>query len=534
MRFKYLIILIVICIGFNSASGQDRIPASINVAQLRQHLTFIASDSLQGRSFTTDVPGLEITAKYIRENAKQIGLKPAVKNYFQKFNIISVKSVKNGTTLSVLKRNGKKVYSTKSVVCLNPQNKTEELEGEIIFAGYGLRDETSGDKLFNDMDVNGKIVLYFAGRPEIATNKEYGWNNELERGKTKWFFEQGASGIVVVTNPKDSGNFTFNRIKNWSAGSLYSVSEIGTEVNEPVFVTTPETAAELMGGNKCMNEVVTALTANEMPCVIQSDKYRVKIRAGYKTESFESQNVIGYLEGSDIELKDECVVYMAHYDHLGTDKNNEVYNGADDNGSGTVALLGIANAFSNLKVKPKRSIVFLWTTGEEVGMLGSGYYSQHPVFPIEKTAVCINLDMVGRVYNPEDSVWKNSPKKVKDFDGIYTLMNNFSPKLEHVTDSMCSLMKLVPDKSLPKHFFRTSDHYHFHRLGVPILNLATGYHADYHKISDTVPKINFEKLRRVAGLAYWIGYEMAATENDVNRKTDVRNVTLKKVPMQEK
>jgi Zn-dependent M28 family amino/carboxypeptidase len=229
-------------------------------------------------------------------------------------------------------------------------------------------------------------------------------------------------------------------------------------------------------------------------------------------EPVDAKNVIGIVEGSHPELKQECVVFMAHYDHLGVNEDGDVYNGADDNGSGTVTLMEVAEAFSSLKEKPKRSIVFLWVTAEEIGLFGSRFYTENPVVPLEKTVTCINIDMDGRVYEPRDSVWKRSPKMVKDFDGLFTLSNQIWPELNEISNANCEKLGLIPDNSLPEHFLRSSDHYHFHNNNVPILNFATGYHADYHKVGDEVSKINFEKIKRVSDLCFLVGLEIANME----------------------
>jgi Zn-dependent M28 family amino/carboxypeptidase len=222
-----------------------------------------------------------------------------------------------------------------------------------------------------------------------------------------------------------------------------------------------------------------------------------------------AQNVVGILEGSDAHLKNECIVFMAHYDHLGTDENGTVFNGADDNATGCAILLELAEAFSQLETKPHRSMVFLWTTAEETGMLGSKYHAKNPVFQLDKTKAVINIDMAGRVNEPRDSVWKNSPKLIKDFNGIYTLISDFSPELDEITVSACKKLYLVPDKSLPDYFFRSSDHHHFHSRKIPVLNLSTGYHADYHKVTDEVSRIRFDKVKRVADLCFLVGFELA-------------------------
>jgi len=172
----------------------------------------------------------------------------------------------------------------------------------------------------------------------------------------------------------------------------------------------------------------------------------------------------------------------------------------------------VAKAMASMKEKPKRSIVFLWVTGEELGMLGSSYYGDHPLFPMEKTAVCFNIDMVGRVFEERDTVWNSSPKLVKDFDGIFALINNYWPGLVPLNDKICKELNLVPDLSLPADFVRRSDQYTFHKFGVPIINYACGYHADYHKVGDEIDKINFEKMKRVVDLCFLMGVEVANEE----------------------
>jgi Zn-dependent M28 family amino/carboxypeptidase len=276
-----------------------------------------------------------------------------------------------------------------------------------------------------------------------------------------------------------------------------------------VALILPEVADEILGGKNAYKKYLNSISKNLKPNSFEVRNTYAATKIKRKTGEILGKNVIGIIEGSDPVLKNECVVYIAHYDHLGLNKHGEVYNGADDNGSGTVVLLELAEAFAKLNPIPLRSIVFLWVTGEEVGLLGSKYYTQNPVFPLEKTVACINLDMVGRVYEPRDSIWKKSPKMVKDFDGVYTLVSNFSPQLKMLTDGACNKLGLIPDYSLPDNFFHSSDHHFFHINGVPILNLATGYHADYHKTSDEISKINFEKMKRIADLAFIVGQKMA-------------------------
>lgn len=346
---KYIFTLFLIHAFSSFSSVQEKALQTITENDLKRHITFLSSDSLQGRALNTENRGLETAAGYLRNNAKKTGLKPFNKSYFQSFEILATKPDCKNTS----RKNTRVTYSVHS-------------------------------------------------------------ENQAPEEKT-----------------------------------------------------------------------------------------------AQNTQLIAAQNVVGILEGSNAHLKDECIVFMAHYDHLGTDEKGNIFNGADDNATGSAILLELAEAFARLERKPRRSVVFLWTTAEEIGMLGSEYYAKHPVFPLGKTKACINIDMAGRVYEPRDSVRKNSPKLVKDFDGVYTLTSDFSPELDEITDSACKQLELVPDKSLPDYFFRSSDHRHFHSREVPILNLSTGYHADYHKVNDEVSRIRFDKVKRVADLCFLVGFEMA-------------------------
>jgi len=352
MIFKiFHLSLFIFAFLFFRANAQQDALHSITEDDLRRHVTFLASDRLQGRCFFTEKPGLQYAAEYLRHEAEKAGIEPLADQFFQTFEVISRESEGAPLPLRIFDKHQKKENQSDSVICLA----------------------------------------------------------------------------------------------------------------------------------QSMNNFKTA----------------------------EAKNVIGIVVGSDPELKKEGIIFMAHYDHLGVSPDGDVYNGADDNASGSATLLELGKAFAGLGSKLRRSIVFLWVTAEEDGMLGSEYYTKHPLFPLENSVACINLDMVGRVYEPRDSVWQNSPKMIKDFNGIYTLVSDFSPELVHLTDSICHNLGLVPDKSLPDYFFRTSDHHHFHSRGIPVLNLSTGYHADYHKISDEVSRIRFDKIKRIAELCFWVGYEMA-------------------------
>jgi len=495
---------------FFTGEGQQNALKSITTQELKEHLSFIASDSLQGRSFDTPVNGLKITAEYLKNEAENMGLKPGDEDYFQEFELASSRVEKEETCLKIYNDKNELIYKTDSLVSLNGTEEKEDISGEIVFAGFGWEDEKTNYNDFDDLNIQNKIVLVASGNLENYSEKnENQWNNNAERQKIEFILKKGAKAVLIATTPNESGNRLYNRINRWSNRARYQIRSEQEPGNHSFTVIPAHVADKILEGKGRLHELLSSISKNKKPnsFTIQGKKMDLKIER--QTRVYNAKNVLAVIEGSDPVLKSECVVYMAHYDHLGKDRDGKIFNGADDNGSGIVALLEMAEAYQQLKIKPRRSIVFAWVSAEEIGLYGSQFYTQHPVFPLEKTVTSINLDMIGRVYEPRDSVWSHSPKRVKDFDGIYTLTSNFYPELESITDSLCAELGLVPDKTLPDYFFRSSDHHHFHSKGVPIVNLATGYHADYHETGDEISKINFEKVKRVTDLAFLIGLKLA-------------------------
>ncbi len=234
----------------------------------------------------------------------------------------------------------------------------------------------------------------------------------------------------------------------------------------------------------------------------------------------DSENIWAFIEGS--EKPEEIVVVSAHYDHVGI-KHGEIYNGADDDGSGTVAIMEIAAAFQKAKDEghgPKRSILILHMTGEEHGLLGSSYYSDHPLFPLATTVADVNIDMIGR----RDDFHKDSNNYVyligSDYlsSDLYTICEDVNKKYHFLT-----LDYKYNDKSDPNHFYYRSDHYNFAKNGIPVVFLFNGTHADYHKPTDEVSKIEFDALTTRAKYGFAIAWEIANRDKKlVVDKTDGR------------
>jgi len=230
--------------------------------------------------------------------------------------------------------------------------------------------------------------------------------------------------------------------------------------------------------------------------------------------AMELNNVAGYIEGSDSILKNEVIVFSCHYDHIGT-SGSRVNPGADDDASGCAALLSIAKAFQSLEKKPLRSILFLWLSGEEIGLFGSEAYIREPLFPLEKTIADLNIDMIGR---DKESIDSTSDTPMTGLNSVFVITDNQSKELSEIANEADSGSVLNFDYSLsgryhPLHLFARSDHYNFVKKDIPILCFTTGIHSDYHTSGDVFNKLDFKKMELIARTAYQIGLTIA------NRKT---------------
>lgn len=224
----------------------------------------------------------------------------------------------------------------------------------------------------------------------------------------------------------------------------------------------------------------------------------------------DSENIWAYIEGS--EKPDEVIVISAHYDHIGIE-NGEIFNGADDDGSGTVAILEIAQAFAKAKKEghgPKRSILFLHVTGEEHGLLGSSYYTQNPLFPLANTITNVNIDMIGR-----HDEFHNDSSNYTYLIGSDYLSTDLYNICEEVNKKYINLFLdyKFNDRNDPNRFYYRSDHYNFAKNGIPSVFLFTGVHEDYHMATDEIHKIEFEPLTKRTKLAFVIAWELANREN---------------------
>lgn len=241
---------------------------------------------------------------------------------------------------------------------------------------------------------------------------------------------------------------------------------------------------------------------------------QLKIEAIMNESVLKVPNVFGLIEGSDPVLKDEVVLYMAHFDHLGTDGQGGVFNGSDDNASGSVALIEIAEAFLKEKKQPKRSIGFLWVSGEEIGLFGSSYFADHPMVQIENIAAAINLDMVARTQTEEDRQSDRNDLTICGGDTVEVIGGLQSKVLMELNAQSLDEVGLIGnytynDLNHPSQFFYRSDHISFARKDIPVIFYSTGTHVDYHELTDTEAKTDYDRFIEMTRLSFLLGLKTA-------------------------
>lgn len=491
--------------------AQKKALESITANDLKAHLEFIASDYMQGREYSTAVPGLDITAQYLKSQCEKIGLKPGVEGYFQEIEMVSVKPDAENTMFVLNDKNGKKSYTDKTIFSLGGSPKSATLEGDIVFAGYGWYDDKTKYNDTKDIDLKDKIVMVMTRNIELAKSGEKG-GNQIEMRKMQKAMMGGAKALIMIPDPMYPENDFLESIKKFATGGMLQLKGAKARSFIPVtiiFGNEKLANAVVKESGKTLAQLQKEINETGKPHSFVAKSVTAKIELPKITEPVTGKNVVAFVEGSDPALKDECVVFGAHYDHLGIDSKGEVYNGADDNGSGTVGLLEIAEAFQSMKKKPRRSVVFTWVTGEEKGLLGSAYYSQNPAFPLENTLTDINLDMIGRSAEKEPDADATADKSLAGPNGIYLVSGKQSSELMKISDKYATELGLITSDKLSKAFLQRSDYFHFYKNGIPILGVSTGLHDDYHKITDELDKIDFNKMERVARYCFLVGNAVA-------------------------
>ncbi|MBM4169069.1 MAG: M28 family peptidase [Ignavibacteria bacterium] len=452
----------------------------ITIDELRHHLRYLASDELEGRRAGSK--GADLAAEYIGKEFKAYGLKPAGDkgSYFQEFEFVS--GVELGKKNVFAAGAGKEKHAFTLGADFRPLgfSSTGSFKGGVIFAGYGI---TATEKQYDDyagIDVKEKAVIFLRYHPE-GDNQHSEFNQfAAYRYKATKARELGAKLIIVVTGPADSDKDELLRLS-------YD-NTIGNAGILAVSMTRASLDKLLQSSGTTVKQLQEEINTVKKPKSFNLSNVTLDVALEVHEVRMKTKNVIGYLEGSDPALKDEIVVVGAHYDHLGMGGEGSgslkpdtiaVHNGADDNGSGTVGMLELAQHFSAKRGELKRSMMFMAFAGEELGLLGSANFVKNPTIDLSKVAVMINMDMIGRMSERKLIVYG-----IGTSPGFKDLVNS------HNSDS-AFVLKLNPDG------FGPSDHASFYGKNIPVFHFFTDLHGDYHRPSDDEPLINYDGLAQV-------------------------------------
>lgn len=521
--------------GRGTAGGPPQaVLEQIKADGVMQHIKTLSSDEFEGRGPGT--PGEDKTVAYITEQFKQIGLAPGNtdQTYVQKVPLVGITT--NQDTEMKIKAAGKDMklkfgddFVARTVRVMDKTG----FDADMVFVGYGVVAPEYDWDDYKGMDVRGKVLVMLVNDPPVPAAKNPSKLDEkMFKGKAmtyygRWTYkfeiaaEKGAAGVLVVheTGPAGypwavpRGSFT---IENFD---LVSKDKNMSRVNIEGWITdtkTRELFASLGMNFDAMKKA--AIRRDFKPVAL---KAHAKLNIESRIRQIDSHNVVGLLEGSDAKLKGEYVIYTAHWDHLGIGlpdaKGDKIYNGALDNASGCAGLIELARAFKSLPAPPRRSILFLSVTAEEKGLIGSKYYSENPIYPLDKTVAAINMDGLNQ-WGP-----------TKDLTVIGLGNSTLDDVLRQAATEKGRVLR--PDPEPEKGFYYRSDHFNFAKQGVPALDPSDGVtftgkpgdwgqkkrdeytENDYHKPSDEIkPEWDLSGAAEDLRLLFTVGYRVANTD----------------------
>jgi Zn-dependent M28 family amino/carboxypeptidase len=491
------------------ATEEQELAAKIDIQTIKDVTATLASDEMQGRG--TMQPGGDKAANWIADRFKSLGLKPLGDkgSYLQKIDFKEIVATPE-TSLSV---GDQKLNFGSDFSLLSMNNGNKDISGEMVFVGYGIVVKGINRDDLKDIDVAGKVVVMFEGHPAGISKKDWD-DNKASRVFSRNIMQKGAAAIVYVTNGTEDSS-TADGISYSSRRQIVMPDEQGFPAFVPpiVFIGADATEKLFAKSSVTLKDAIAQAETNSFKSFKLNQK--AKLVAKYKTTKGTSNNVVGYIEGSDPKLKEEAVLFSAHYDAYGME-NGKIYHGAADNALGTAEMLAVAEAFSKSPTKPKRSLVFLSVTGEEYGLYGSKYWSKNPTWNIKKVSADLNLDGVGtEVYGP-----------VKTMVGYGAEHSTLGAMLTDVSTAMN--ITVAPDPVPDEKVFYRSDHYSFVERGVPALMLMGAPEGDiqaamkrmkewektdYHQPGDIIQKDwAWEGAKSVADVMGIMGLRLANSD----------------------
>ncbi len=507
---KFLLVLGLIPAAL--AMGQKKInptkiAASITEEDLKRHLTIVASADMAGRETASE--GQRKAAAYIENHFRSLGLQPGNNGSYQ----MDFPVFRDSLVSSALAVNEKAFgLNADFQPYLQLTRPGGQYFSEVVLVGHGIVDSTWDD--YANTDVKGKAVLILDGVPSGYTSTKKGFRAPGSfYGKYMNAVKKGAAAVLMV-GPG------FPRKEAMTLGNMYT--NLYTPAQTASFYTISSGVAAAITGSDWQGIESSAKTGKTAPKTYAA---HVLLELNKDIQKLKSSNVLAYIEGSD--KKDEWLIVTAHYDHLGK-RGDVIYYGADDDGSGTVGVLEIAEAFVKAKEAgkgPRRNVLFMTVSGEEKGLWGSDYFAEHPSIPMDKATADLNIDMIGRVDTERTSGDTLNYVYVVGDDKLSTELKPLSEAVNKKYVKM-SLDYRFNDPQDPNQIYFRSDHYNFARKGVPVIFYYDGMlQADYHKPTDTVDKINFTLLRKRALLVFYTAWEMANRDNQIKRDLPIPTMT---------
>jgi hypothetical protein len=518
-RFIPIVILFLasLATGFPPANLAP-VPAtavdSISAGELRMHLEFLTSEELGGRY--TLGPSFPVAARYLATHLQAYGFRGAGDHgdFLQHFTVISSKPDPQQTSLSITAQGNTENYGFGDFY---PAGSSGKAEGQIVFVGMGISSRSQNHDDYANLDVKGKIVLIASGTPAGVDSSRVSRDESGERAA----LAHGAVGILQIPSVRFA---EFMKGKNFKerAASRESVHLAKEEEGTlPVAVLSPDLAQKLLPALGLRLKELQDAERENKSLAPTATEVSATITVAFHQRQTVTQNVVGILKGTDPVLKNEYVAFSAHYDHLQTNDKGEIYPGADDDGSGTTSVLAIAHAMA--MDRPKRSVLVIFHAGEELGLLGSAYNTDYsPAVPLDQIVADLNIDMIGRSRPVDDH--EKLDEHLTDPNTIYLVgSNRISKELHKIseeTNADYQKLKLdyyYNDPSNPERIYFRSDHWNYAKHGIPVIFYFDGTHVDYHRTTDTINKIDFEKMTKVARLVFETGWRLANLDHHLAR-----------------
>ncbi len=490
--FVAAFILIAASFTARSQSDPEKYAALISPSELEENLRIVASDALEGRR--TGTRGQKMAAAFIAFEFEAMGLKPPVNgSYYQPFQLYQ--SVPGEVYVSAGNR---RFENFNEVIYYGNDYSGGEVATDIVFVGKARPED------LERLEIEGKAVMIMVG-----PDGDYRSAVSLVRAKN--------AGMVFIQNTDTDEAFReyAQQFRRYLAGGRLTLSKPRiADQARGVFFVSPAAAASIF--NTSIETLSKASESTKKNALKKIGQARVSYKTSVDIKTVDTENVLGFLEGTD--KKDEVLVVTAHYDHIGKKENGEgdlINNGADDDGSGTVAVIQMAKAFAQAKKDgkgPRRSILFMTVAGEEEGLLGSEYYTEHPIFPLENTVVNLNIDMIGR----RDDQHSDSPPYVYVIgaDKLSSELHAIS-EAENRKHTKLIFDYTYNDENHPARLYYRSDHWNFAKRNIPIIFYFDGIHEDYHLPSDEVDKIEFDLLTARTKCVFFTAWEIANREKRI-------------------